>query len=253
MIKRWINYCLVGMVGGGVGGMLGVGGGIIMVPLLTWLGLTQKRAQGTSLSATIPLAIVSAASYFHAGRINLLAALPLAAGGVIGAYLGAGLVRYLSNRLLYRLFGVMLLIIAARHAITVLATAEANQAGGTFPLLALLAGVAAGFVSGFFGVGGGVIFVPTGVQLLSLNERSAHGSSFIAIIPTALIGFIRYYRTGEIQRDVIPPLILGAIIGGLAGANVAVGIADVPLALIFAAFLGIVALRRLLGKNPQGK
>jgi len=233
--------------------MLGVGGGIIMVPLLTWLGVTQKRAQGTSLSATIPLAVVSAASYYHAGCINFQAALPLAAGGVIGAYIGSGFVRYLSNRLLYRLFGMMLVILAARHAFTVLTSTAAGQAAGTFPLLALLAGVAAGFVSGFFGVGGGVIFVPTGVQFLSLNEKSAHGSSFIAIIPTAIIGLIRYYRAGDIQRDVVLPLIVGAIVGGLAGANIAVGVADVPLALIFSAFLGIVGIRRLVGKNPQGK
>jgi hypothetical protein len=232
--------------------MLGVGGGVIMIPLLTWAGLTQKRAQGTSLSATVPLAVVGAASYLRVGCLDLPSATHLAIGGVIGAYIGAGLVRRLSNRLLYRLFGAMLLVVAIRHAMTVL-TVVNGTAGNPIPFLAFPAGVIAGFVSGFFGVGGGVVFVPAGVQFLGLGEKVAQGGSFVAIIPTAVIGFLRYHKTGETQGDAILPLIIGAVVGSLISSNIAVGIADVPLAIVFSVLLAAVALRRLIGINLQGK
>ena len=252
MKSNGLKFGLIGLAGGMVGGMFGVGGGIIMIPLLTWQGFTQKEAQGTSLAATIPLAIVSGAMYFKAGSLDLISALPMATGGVIGAFIGSGLVKRFTNRLLYRLFGLMLLIIAIRHAMTVLGLGSGDDSGQTHVFLAFLAGVLAGCVSGFFGVGGGVVFVPSGVQLLGLGEKAAQGASFVAIIPTALVGFLRYHASGEVRINGIGMIIMGAVLGSFIGSAVAVNIKDTPLALCFSAFIAIIALKRLIGRNPQG-
>jgi hypothetical protein len=246
---NWAKFSLIGLAGGFIGGMFGVGGGIIMVPLLTWAGFTQKQAQGTSLSATVPLALISATIYAAAGSVNLHSAIPLALGGVIGAYIGTALVRRFSNRLLYQLFNIMLLLIAIRHATSVLGIIRFMQPGTTIAILAFPAGILAGFVSGFFGVGGGVVFVPTGVQFLGLGEKVAQGSSFLAIIPTALLGFFRYHSSGYTRVPVIAPIIIGAVMGSIISSVIAIDINDKPLALAFSVFLALVAIRRIFVSN----
>ena len=251
-LKRIFIFLLVGLAGGTVGGFMGVGGGIIMVPLLTWVGLTQKRAQGTSLSATVPLAIISLIIYFHTPGFNLSAAVPLAIGGVVGAYAGSGLVRRFSNRKLYRLFGIFLLIVALRHAYTIITgDISPDATHHVSPLIAGLAGIAAGLVSGLFGVGGGVVFVPAGVQLLGLGEKAAHGASFAAIIPTALVGIFRYRSSGDLETTILLPLIIGAISGSFLSSIIAINLSDEILAIAFSVFLGLVGLKRLVGRNSQ--
>ncbi len=247
-----IVYLLIGLAGGLIGGLMGVGGGIIMIPLLTWYGLSQKRAQGSSLIATVPLAVVGVIVYSRDPGFNWIAAVPLAIGGVVGAYIGSGLVKRFTNRAMYKLFGAMLLILAIRHGYTAFlgAGTEPGQAVVS-PLLAGLTGGVAGFVSGFFGVGGGVVFVPAGVQLLGLAEKTAHGTSLCAIIPTALVGLFRYRQAGEIEVAAGLPLAAGAVIGSLISSSVALGVADIYLAIIFALFLGLTGLRRLLSRTER--
>lgn len=251
-MKRIFIFLLVGLAGGAVGGFMGVGGGIIMVPLLTWVGFNQKRAQGTSLSATVPLAIIGLMIYFHTPDFSLSAAIPLAIGGVVGAYVGSGLVRRFSNRKLYRLFGIFLLIVAARHAYSIITGDIFPDASyHESPLITGLAGVVAGLVSGFFGVGGGVVFVPASVQLLGLGEKAAHGASFAAIIPTALVGIFRYRSSGDLETTASLPLIIGAIGGSFLSSIIAINLSDEILAIAFSVFLGLVGLKRLVGRNSQ--
>jgi uncharacterized membrane protein YfcA len=253
-MQRYFTYILIGLAGGLIGGLMGVGGGIIMIPLLTWYGLGQKRAQGTSLTATVPLALVGAIIYSREPNFDYHAAIPLAIGGVVGAYIGAGVVRRFSNRILFKLFGLLLILLAARHAFS--AFIEPSIEFDTHmvsPLFAGLTGVFAGFVSGFFGVGGGVVFVPAGVQLLSLAEKAAHGASLTAIIPTALVGVFRYRSAGEIETPACIPLIIGAVAGSLVSSLMALEISDKYLAIVFAAFLALVGLRRLFRNNPYQK
>jgi hypothetical protein len=104
----------VGIVGGIFSGMLGVGGGIVMVPLLVlWMGHTQRSAHATSLSAIIPIAVVGVAGYALADEIHYGLALALAVGSILGARVGAGALTRLSERWLKALFGLLLLGVAA--------------------------------------------------------------------------------------------------------------------------------------------
>jgi uncharacterized membrane protein YfcA len=95
--------------------------------------------------------------------------------------------------------------------------------------------------------------VPAGVQLLGLGEKVAHGVSLAAIIPTALIGFFRYRAAGDLEARACSPLIAGAIVGGIISAYWATALANLTLAITFAVFLALIGLRRLIGRNPQGK
>lgn len=101
----------VGAVGGFTSGLLGVGGGIVMVPLLALgLGLNQKRAQAASLAAIIPISIVALSVYAASGAMRYGAAALLAVGSVLGARFGANLAARLSESRLRRLFGALLLV-----------------------------------------------------------------------------------------------------------------------------------------------
>jgi uncharacterized membrane protein YfcA len=104
----------IGAVAGVGSGLLGVGGGIVMVPLLTAvLAFGQHRAHATSLAAIVPIAAVGAAKFAIEGHTDLALAGALAAGAIVGAPLGARLMARSGEGLLKTLFGVLMLAVAA--------------------------------------------------------------------------------------------------------------------------------------------
>ena len=104
----------IGLGGGFLSGLLGVGGGIVMVPLLVlWASYSQRDAHATSLGAIIPISIAGIATYGVAGEVRYGTALALAAGSVIGAPIGARLLVRIDERLLKVVFGTFVVGVAA--------------------------------------------------------------------------------------------------------------------------------------------
>jgi uncharacterized protein len=103
-------------IGAGAGllsGLLGVGGGILLVPALVLLvGFGQHRAQATSLAAILPIAIVGAFVFGRAGSVDYLAAVLLAAGSLVGVQLGARVMHRLSPERLSLIFAIFLIVVA---------------------------------------------------------------------------------------------------------------------------------------------
>ena len=103
----------IGLGGGLLSGLLGVGGGIIMVPLLVlWAAYPQRDAHAMSLGAIIPISIAGIAIYGVAGEVRYGTAIGLAAGSIVGARIGAGYLARIDERLLKVVFGVFLIGIA---------------------------------------------------------------------------------------------------------------------------------------------
>lgn len=108
----------IGILGGALSGLLGIGGGVIMVPLLVlWAGYGQREAHAASLGAIIPISLVSVATYGIAGKVRPLEAAALAVGAVVGARLGAGLLARLDERALKLVFGLFLVAVAVLMAV----------------------------------------------------------------------------------------------------------------------------------------
>jgi uncharacterized protein len=111
---------LVGLAGIGVAagvfaGLLGIGGGLVMVPaMVLLLGFDQHVAQGTSLVVIIPAALSGSLTHYRNGRVALRDAAFLAAGGAIGALIGSVLALSVDDAILRRLFAIFLLVVAAR-------------------------------------------------------------------------------------------------------------------------------------------
>ena len=112
----WLDRELVviGVFGGLLSGLLGVGGGIVMVPLLVfWARYGQRDAHAASLGAIIPISIAGIATYGVAGEVRYGTAIALAAGSIVGARIGAGYLARIDERLLKVVFGTFLVGVAA--------------------------------------------------------------------------------------------------------------------------------------------
>ncbi len=109
-----ILYVILGVVAGILGGMFGIGGGTILIPVLVYLfGLTQHQAQGTTLAIMVPpIGLLAALRYYYSGNVKLGMAGFICLGFLVGGLIGANFVQNLSDPLLKRLFGVYLLFIS---------------------------------------------------------------------------------------------------------------------------------------------
>lgn len=110
-----LKLFLLGLFSGILNGVFGAGGGLVVVPLLTKLGLEQKKSHATSVSVILPLSIISAALYFKNGvsfepKLFWLTA----PAGLVGAIIGAALLKKINPLLIKRIFGVMIIISAVR-------------------------------------------------------------------------------------------------------------------------------------------
>lgn len=108
---------LIGLVTGIPNGLLGVGGGTILVPaLVLWMGFQQRHAHATALAVILPTAAVSSILYVRGGYFAWELAWPAAIGLMLGSYLGARLLNRLPAPVLRKLFGVIMVLAAARMA-----------------------------------------------------------------------------------------------------------------------------------------
>lgn len=114
-------------------------------------------------------------------------------------------------------------------------------------IMLFITGLAAGLLSGMFGVGGGVIIVPALVFFFGMSQQSANGTSLIALLlPVGLLGVMEYYRSGNISSENIwfgLTIALGLFAGAFFGAQLAIEISSELLRKLFAVFLVFVAIR----------
>ena len=122
-----------------------------------------------------------------------------------------------------------------------------DQVGDLVALAAI--GLAAGFLAGLLGIGGGVVMVPAMVILLGFDQHVAQGTSLLVIIPAALSGSYTHHRKGRLVLRDAAALAAGGVIGALLGSVFALSIEDEVLRRLFAVFLIVSAVRMLLPKG----
>lgn len=108
---------IIGLLAGVLSGMVGVGGGIIIVPALVYfLGMSQHGAQGTSLALMLPpIGILAAMNYYKEGNLNLKFAIVIAAAFIIGGYFGSKIsISYISEDVMKKIFGFVMLFAAIK-------------------------------------------------------------------------------------------------------------------------------------------
>ena len=105
----------IGLLAGFLSGVLGIGGGVVMVPLLLLVGFTQHQAQGTSLAAMLPpVTLLAVLQYSKEGHVDWKMALVISATFIIGGLFGAKLAVAINEQILKKIFGVLMLFIAIK-------------------------------------------------------------------------------------------------------------------------------------------
>lgn len=247
---RVVQETGVGVGVGAFSGAFGVGGGILLVPYLVLLrGEPQKRAQATSLVMVSMAAGAGAVRYALDGRVAWLPAVFILLGGLAGAWLGAHLVQRSPSALLQALFGIIL-IGAGVRMLWPGTTHVADSALATLtPPMALgyvAAGLGMGLLSALFGIGGGILLLPILVTGFGYGQGIAAGTSLVVMMPIALLGAIRLTRPGLTQWREGARYGLGAMVGAVIGASVALLVGGTVMRIAFSVLLLAIGARMAL-------
>ncbi len=249
LLSLWI-----GLAAGAFGGLVGLGGGVIAVPLMvSFLKLSQHEAVATSLVMVVFTGLAGTLTYATQGTVDWLAALLIIPTAMFSANLGARFANRLPEWKLKRVFGWYLVFVALMLVLKPYIPHAGEPLEGWVRVLPLLfTGVAAGFASGLLGVGGGTITVPIMVLLVGLEQHTAQGTSLLAMIPSALVGSYTHYRYGNLAQAHVPGLVVGILLGASAGGLVANQLPELWLRVIFAGVLFWTA-SRYTGVKPKAQ
>lgn len=236
-----------GAFAGFLAGLLGIGGGVILVPLFLWLfplagfpeQLIVHTAFGTSLAIIIPTSFSSTLGHRKRGNVDWHVVGYLALGGSLGALFGSTAAAYIPGQQLKMTFGVLQIVIALK--LLFFHPHLPPERTDKVPWVqSFWVGIAGGTFSAFFGVGGGIVAVPLMLIVMQLPIHLAVGNSSALIVVSSFAGTIGYVLHG-LQQPETAPLSLGYV-------NVLVATVVAPVSMGFAR-LGVKLATRTSQKH----
>jgi uncharacterized protein len=255
-----IWFVVGGFAAGFVAGFLGIGGGLVMVPMLLCLfRFPVKRAVGTSLVvvAAVSLAGVLSEMVVKGSNIHWGTAGALTLASLAGSRLGGQALPFLPDKFLRRLFAA-LLVFAAYRMLTLATGARGPSAGiladhtvlGGLAVVAV--GMAAGCSSVWFGLGGGLIMVPAFSLLFGgFPFHAARATALVQILPTSVLGACQHRRLGTVDFDSARRLIPSGLVGAIFGVFTANRMPARPCQILFAGFLVMAAVRLVWSRRSS--
>ena len=177
---------IVGMIVGLLSGMFGIGGGTVIVPVLVWLGLSQRHAAATSMLAIVPTSISGVISYATCGNVDWLAALLLFCGMFVGGQIGGWLLSRLPELVLRWIFVVFLVFVVFNQISFVPSRDQHIAMSALTGVCLVLLGVVIGILAGLLGIGGGALAVPALSMLFGASDLIARGTSLLAMFPNSI-------------------------------------------------------------------
>ena len=229
----------IGLLAGTFGALVGLGGGVVLIPLLVGvLKMNQHKAHGTSLATLVFTGIAGMVVYLNFGSVDYIAALALATSAIIMTHLGAKNALAMPEWKLKKAFGGLLCFVSAMLLLKTFSLPILFSPELPIKILILvIVGVVTGFLSGMMGVGGGSIMVPAMILLTGTDQVTAQGTSLLAMVPIGLAGAYAHWNLGTVNKEILPLLIPGIVIGALAGSYMAHSIPDLALRLLFSVIL----------------
>ena len=272
-INIWI-LAATGFVAGLLGAMLGVGGGFMIVPVLTMLGLPIQYAIGSSLISIVTNAATATGVHIRNNLTNLKLGLLLSNTLIPGAVVGASIASRLSAPVLTILFSLLLLYVAyymfprkqrrltqeeleAQKRVDEKSHASHAWLDGSYfdpaineeigyqvhrPVVGLVTSFFGGMVSSMFGVGGGIINVPVMNRLMKVPVKATVATSGFLLLTTTMTGSLIYIYNGFLVPYVAGPLCLSVFIGASLGSVVAQRVHTRILIIIFSCFMVLMAI-----------
>ena len=234
---------MLGIAGGAVGGLFGIGGGVVVIPLLGFVfGLNQQVAQGSALIMVVPNVIVAFWRYWQRVGLDLRMAATLAVTGLLTTYPVALFATRLNPRYLRVAFAgfliVLAVIVAYRTWHGLLASTQRKPLN--WPWTAPL-GVLGGVVSGLFGVGGAFVAPPILTAFFGVRQTAAQGLGLAIVCPGATIALVTYAGAGQVDWAIGVPLAIGGTLAISAGVAAAHRLPERPMRFAFCALATVSA------------
>jgi uncharacterized membrane protein YfcA len=253
MIMLYLVYLTCGLVAGTFGGLLGLGGGVILIPVLHFIfGLDIAQASGISIFAVVFTTIGGSIEYYKLKRINLKFLLPVIIFGVLSSILFSLVFSFLATK-----EDLLKIVIGCALAITSLAmikkaiinsdmddTANLDDYEYQGSLLhRCLIGLAGGVLPGLLGLGGGIIMVPALNFILKLPMKIAIAASLFSYMFNAIISSGIKLSQGYIDLNVAIPIGVGTFTGSIFGAKISRHIPSSVLRGLFGVAVGYVSVK----------
>jgi uncharacterized membrane protein YfcA len=272
-----VELGVVAAVAAILGSMLGLGGGVFLVPIFTlFFGIDPKLAVGASAVVVVVNSIVGSSVHLRSRFTNLRLAMLLQVTTALGAILGALFGVRADPRIVYLVFGFVLVYAAVSMGIprsnkVVALAADPMRLGAAYhdpatgdevpyvpvriaPGLGVSLG--AGVLSGMLGVGGGVVMVPAMNLLMRVPVKAAVGTSAFMVGITSVATAFVFYANGKLDPGIIVPAIVGVFLGGQIGSRLTRRIRAQRLALLFGVillYLGLSLVLRAFGIELPGQ
>ena len=241
----------LGFAAGILGSMIGLGGGIIVVPVLTFLGFPPTLAASNSLFAAFSNAVASTFSYSRQKRIEYSLGLKLGLLSIPGTVLGA----YVSSDVAPAIFKVLFGLVLVSSAVYIFLRKKIETKEKTLSkqmiVFAIGASFFAGIISSFFGIGGGTVFVPLMVVGMGMTMKKAAPTSQFILLFASLSGIIVHSILGHPDFMQAGLLALGAFIGGLVGARLSLDIKERYLQFLVSSIIILAAIKLFIDSASE--
>jgi len=263
-VHHALIYLVTGAFTGLVGAMLGIGGGVFLVPILTLsLHVPIRAAVAASLISVIATATATSTVNLERGLVNMRLAMALEMATSVGGLGGGVAASLFTTQQLFVIFGATLAVMGVvmamrskrRNVIADVSVApgvlggrlQEGETGYVYRVrrlpLALAASLVAGAISGLLGLGGGIVKVPVLNTFCGIPIRVAAATSAFMIGVTAAASVFIYYARGDVVLPVAAAVALGALPGSLAGARLSQRVEARALKILMAVVLLIVGGR----------
>jgi len=222
---------LVGFIIGLLGSALGGGGGFFFLPILTLvLNVPTPTVVTTSLVATMPICIAGTISHYHKNNVNLQIALLFALSGIVGNFVGVGIVNWMETYELRLAFGIYSVLMATQIAIKTwkektyneVEKATSRSIGSSGIIKSSFFGLVAGIITGAFGISG-TAPVLAGLFSMRLPLKVVIGTSLFIVLINTVTATGVHFMIGKIDLTLIGFLTIGSFFGALIGPRVLSG------------------------------
>ena len=230
-------FCLIGLVGGGFGGLLGIGGGSAIAPLLLiFASLRPSQVSGTTLATVLVISEVGSGTYASLGHLNFGVAWPIAVGSIIGSVSGA----LASGRLSLRIMVLMFMVILPYFAVKELWPSFAAPIIAPHLIALGALGLGTGFLSGLLGISGASLVVPSLVGFFLIDHHAAQGIAMGVALADSAAGVATHARARNIDYRVLPYVAVPALFTAIGGAALSHSLQVGTLRVIFGSFMLVI-------------
>jgi len=230
MTDTWIILLITGFSAGLLGGLLGIGGGVVLMPVLRFVvGLSPAMAAGTTVVAVFCTTLGGGAKHYRLGHVPLRDLWPVIITGGLSTFFFSMLFLYLAQKEKWLDFGIgcVFMLLALRiiwdsrrsvrpdsESASAVGIIQGSRAGK------MILGFLAGILPGLFGIGTGAVLVPGFRYFLKSPVKIAIGSALVCFCANALISAVIKYTQGYVNPGLALPVCLGCLIGSQLGAVV---------------------------------